>query len=138
MKTLRILLHGFVLLVANLLGLVLGMILFHALGAKMQLGIQIPIAVLVSVLLYLAWVLVLRKLPFPGLSLQNCSEHALAGLCSLVWAPVIFIPLHYFTQGYPTAAGNLVVLALFQVPVNAGAVLAAWMTARPNHRPEGS
>ena len=130
MKAVRMVIHGFVLYVANLLGLIVGMVGFHALGVKGQLGIQVPIAVVVSVVLYLGWSVLLRLFPFPSLALRNLSEHVFAGLCALVWSPVIFIPLHYFTQGYLTAAGNIVVMAFFQVPVNAIAVLAAWKAAR--------
>jgi len=43
------------------------------------------------------------------------------GVClalSILWAPLVFVPLHYFTQGYVTSVGNLVALVLYQLPVN--------------------
>lgn len=130
MKTVRILLHGLVLLGANLVGIIVGFLTYHALGARNQIETQLPIAALLSVLLYMAWVLLLRKLPFSHLALQSAREHVLVGPCSLFWNPISFVPLHYFTQGYLTAAGNIMALALFQVPVNAVAILAAWKATR--------
>ena len=141
MKTVRILLHGLVLLGANLVGIIVGFLMYHALGASSQIETQLPIAALFSVLLYLAWVLLLRKLPFTQLTLQNTREHVLVGPCSLFWNPIVFVPLHYFTQGYLTAVGNLIALALFQVPVNAIAILAAWKATQPEDAevsPEGA
>jgi len=39
-------------------------------------------------------------------------------LLSFVWAPIIFVPLHYITQGYITSGENLLSIWLFQVPTN--------------------
>jgi len=44
---------------------------------------------------------------------------------SLLWAPLVFVPLHYFTQGYLTSIGNLLTLAVYQFPVNAIALYGA-------------
>ena len=134
MKTVRILLHGFVLLAANLIGIMVGFVTYYALGARDQLGTQLPIGVLFSVLLYLVWALLLRKLPFTKLRLYSTREQVLAGLCSLFWNPVIFIPLHYFTQGYLTSSGNIVALAAFQIPANIIAILVAWKATQPKDR----
>ena len=135
MKAIRSILHGFVLLAANLFGILLGFVTYHALDAREQLGIQLPVGVLLSVVLYLAWVHLLRRLSLSRLILQNRREHVLAGLASLLWSPIIFIPLHYFTQGYLTGTGNIIAVAMFQIPVNAIAVWVAWKTTQPNKEP---
>ena len=134
MKAVRILLHGFVLLAANVLGVIVGFVTYYILGTRDQVGTQLPIAVLFSVLLYLAWVLLLRKVPFTKLTLHNTREHVLTGTCSLLWNPIVLVPLHYFTQGYLTGAGNIIVLAAFQIPVNAIAILVAWKATQPKDR----
>ncbi len=133
MKTLRIAVYGLVLLFANLAGVFIGFLAYHALDAKDQIGIQVPVAALISILLYVAWVLILRSLPFKNLMLQETREHVLVGPCSLFWNPVVFIPLHYFTQGYVSSGGNIVALAAFQIPVNAIAILVAWKVTQPKN-----
>ncbi len=139
MKVVRVALHGFVLFAANMAALIAGILVFHALGGSAQLAVQVPVAVLGTVGFYLGWQVLSRNLPVAALVLGDRSEHALAGLCSLVWAPLVFVPLHYFTQGYFTAVGNLVALGLFQVLVNPLAILAAWKVARhTQHPPEKS
>jgi hypothetical protein len=131
MKAVRVLLHGFALLTANLAGVIIGFVARHALGAKVNT--QFPIAIFLSVLFFLVWTLLLRRLPFRKLMLRGISEFALAVGCSLLWNPIVFIPLHYFTQGYLTGAGNIIALMCFQLPVNAITVLVAWMVTRPRN-----
>ena len=128
MKTLRVLLSGSVLLFANLVGILVGFMAYCALRPVKQILIQLPIAVLLSVLLYLAWVLLRRSSGLQRLHLHSSGEYVLGFLASLALGPVIYVPLHYFTQGYLTSADNLVALFVFQVPVNAFAVaVGAWL-----------
>ena len=131
MKTIRITIHGLVLLLANLVGIFVGFLIYRALGTSDQLATQLPIAALLSIMLYLAWVLLLRALPRKNLGLQGTLEHVLAGACSLLWNPIVFTSLHFVTQGYLTSTGNIVTLAMFQIPVNAAALLVAWRVTRP-------
>jgi hypothetical protein len=137
-KVVRVALHGFALFAANMAGLIVGILVFHALGGPTQLGIQVPLAVLGTVGFYLGWQVLSRNLPCSALALGGGSEHALAGLSSLVWAPLVFVPLHYFTQGYLTAAGNIVALGLFQLLANPVAIIAAWKAAPHTQHPEKS
>lgn len=44
---------------------------------------------------------------------------------ALLCAPVVFIPMHYVTQGYLTAASNIVAIWIFQAPVNIVAAIVA-------------
>jgi hypothetical protein len=131
MKAVRIILHGFVLFAANLIGIIAGFAAYSALGARDQLGTQLPIGALLSVLLYLACVLFLRILSTARLNPQDGREYVLAGVCSLLWNPILIVPLHYFTQGYLTSSGNIVALAAFQFPVNAIAILVTWKITQP-------
>ena len=131
MKAFRVLAAGLVLLFANLSGIFAGFLAYHAVRPANQIAVQVPIAVLLSVLLYLAWTLVSRIRPFSRLTLQSILEEGGAYMASLVWGPVVLVPLHYFTQGYLTGVGNITVLILFQAPVNAIAILAAIKIAQP-------
>lgn len=128
MKTLRVLLSGFILLLANLVGILVGFMAYQVLRPIKQLIIQLPIAVVLSVLLYLAWVLLIRNLRYDRLCVRSTGENVMVFVASLVWGPVIYVPLHYFTQGYLTNAENLLALLIFQVPVNASAIaVGAWL-----------
>ena len=126
MKAFRVLVTGLALLVANSIGIYIGFLAYYAVRPGNQVAIQAPIAVMFSVLLYLAWTLVLRILPFSRLHLNSTAEKGWAFIASLVWGPVVFVPLHYFTQGYLTSVGNIAALIVFQAPVNAIAMLVAF------------
>lgn len=131
MKPIRILLHGFVLLVVNLVGVIGGFAMYYALGTKDQFATQLPVAVVLSIVLFVAWSVLFSKVPFRNLRLKGNGEYLLTGICSLLWNPIVFIPLHYFTQGYLTGGGNIISLAAFQIPVNAVAILVAWKVTQP-------
>jgi hypothetical protein len=72
----------------------------------------------------------LRILPFSRLHLHSTAEKRWAFMASLAWGPVVFVPLHYFTQGYLTSVGNIAALIMFQVPVNAIAMLVVFKVTR--------
>ncbi len=55
---------------------------------------------------------------------------------ALAWSAAIFVPLHFATQGYLTAAGNVWALWLFQIPANALALAVAVLVGR--RRPAGA
>jgi len=119
MTVFRILLHGFVLLLANCVGIFAGFIVYNFVKPANQLAIQLPIAVVLSIVLFMAWSLLIYYVTFfKLLSVSNLTELIGTFIASLLLAPLIFVPLHYFTQGYLTAAGNIAAMFLFQFPVN--------------------
>jgi hypothetical protein len=127
MKTIRVGLHSLVLVIADIAGIVGGALAaFWILGLPNQVWLQLPIAMVLSVGCFCAWVLSLRMLGWKGLQLAGSKEPRACLAVSLLWAPLVFVPLHYFTQGYLTSIGNLVALALYQLPVNALALFGFW------------
>jgi hypothetical protein len=126
MRIIRIGLHSLVLVIADLAGIAGGAVAaFRILGVPNELWLQLPIAVALSVGCFCAWVLSLRVLRWGRLQPAGSTELGACWAASLVWAPLVFVPLHYFTQGYLTSVGNLVALALYQMPVNALALAGA-------------
>ena len=111
--------HGFVLFIANFIGIFVGFIVYNLVKPANQIAVQVPIAAIISIVLFLAWILLIRLIPFLK-SLALCDVVGIFGtfIVSLVWALVIFVPFHFFTQGYLTGAANLVAILLFQLPVN--------------------
>ena len=127
MRSIRVGLHSFVLVIADVAGIAGGaLVAFRILGAPNQVWLQLPIAVVLTVGCFWLWLLSLRVLRWKGLQPASPKELGACLLVSLFWAPLVFVPLHYFTQGYLTSIGNLVALALYQLPVNALALFAAW------------
>lgn len=124
MRIIRIGLHGLVLVVADLAGIAGGALAAaRILGVPNQIWLQVPFAVVLSVGCFWVWALALRMLRWTSLQLAASTDVWLCLVVSLVWAPLVFLPLHYLTQGYVTSVGNLVGLALYQMPVN---TLALW------------
>ena len=127
MRLFRILMNGAILLISNLGGILFSHILCQAMGVGYQLGIRLPLAAVLSTALYLAWIFLLRSLRLKRLVTQTQREAVFAGLCSLLWNPLIFIPLHFATQNYLSSAANIFALMAFQVPVNALAISIVWL-----------
>lgn len=119
MKSLRIGLHSLILAIADIAGIVGGALLaFGIFGVPNQVQLQLPIAVALSVASFWAWFFSLRMLRRRRLQLVGIKELGACFATSILWAPLVFVPLHYFTQGYLTSIGNLVALAVYQLPVN--------------------
>lgn len=125
MTILRICLHSLILTLANIASILIGFGLYHSLKPVNQIAVQIPAAVMLSIIAFVTWGLIIHHLPFQRLFWENSRELAWVYLAALLWGPLIFVPFHYVTQGYLTAFGNILPTWLFQLPVNLLAVLAA-------------
>jgi len=112
------LLHGFVLASIQLFSILSGFGVHTLLGFGNQIAIQLPVAVLVSVGGFSVWVWLLDRANLNRLNLRSRQGLISTLLASFLWAPDIFIPLHYFTQGYLTSIGNVLAIWAFQLPVN--------------------
>lgn len=121
-KVFRCGVHGLVLLVGNFAGILIGSAVYNALKPIDQIAVQVPIAVVLSIGGFGVWSLLFRKGRF---ALQGSGELVGTFAASLVWGPAVFVVFHYFSQGYLTGSGNIVALLIFQLPVNAIAILAA-------------
>ena len=128
MKTIRVGLHSLVLVVADIAGIAGGALAaFQILGVANQVALQLPLAVLLSVGCFWAWICSLRVLRLRNLQIVSTSELVTCFGLSFLWAPLVFVPLHYFTQGYLTSIGNVVALAFYQLPVNGLALFGPWL-----------
>jgi hypothetical protein len=132
MKAIRVGLSSLVLTIADIAGIAGGAVAaFRTLGVNNQVWLQLPIAVVLSVGFFCAWAFSLRVLGFRRLQLVGSKELVACLAVSVLWSPLVFVPLHYFTQGYVTSIGNLVALAFYQLPVNALALFGPWIRQRP-------
>lgn len=104
---------------------------FWILRVPNQVWLQLPIAVFLSVGCFLGWLIAVRTLGMKALWPAGAGESWSWLAASLLWAPLVFVPLHYFTQGYVTSLGNVVMLAFYQLPVNALALAAGRRVWKP-------
>jgi hypothetical protein len=128
-KITRIGVNSFTLVIINIASVIVAFGLYKIIHQNFplnQITTQAPIAALLSISGYLVWSLIVHKLkPSINLQLQKLNEYVWVFLASLLWNPIIFIPLHYFTQGYLTSSGNIINFWLFQIPVNLLSLLTA-------------
>ena len=134
MKVLRISLHSFILVLINLAAIIIGFLIFKLHKTANQITIQIPVAVVLSILLFILWNWLVKHLSFKRLYLEKLEDFLLIYVASLLWAPVIFVPIHYITQGYLTSIGNILALLFFQLPTNGLAVYTAKLAIKNNTR----
>ena len=121
MTLLRVCLHSFVLTITDLGSIILAFGFYSILRSIMSVNqrvVQGSIAAIFCIIIFALWSLVVTRLPTKTLSLQGNRELVWTYFAALLWAPVIFIPLHYITQGYFTSFGNIIAIWLFQIPVN--------------------
>ncbi len=128
MKILRIALHGLVLTAINLVSIIVAYGIYYALRPANQILIQASAAGLLSVAAFWIGSALTRRPRLAPIALQGATELAGTYLAALIWAPALFIPIHYVTQGYLTSFSNITATWLFQLPVNLVAILLA---ARP-------
>ena len=140
-KFLRLGLHGVVLAVGCLASILVGFGSYHLLRTTWpvdQLLVQVPVAVLTLILGFTAWYLVISRTPLlKRFRLIGWGEFVAVYVISLVFTPLIFLPLHYLTQGYISSSDNILSILYFQIPTNFITLLAAtylvgqpdWLTA---------
>ena len=131
MALLRIIIHGFVLSATNILSIIVAFGVYKMLKVPHQLLVQIPVAIALSISIFLVWMLLVRIPLFKFISIQTVKEFSWIFLASLALGPIIFIPLHHASQGYWTGSGNIIALFQFQLPVNVLVILVAKRIIRP-------
>jgi hypothetical protein len=125
MKFFRPVVHGLALAAINIGAVLVGFAAYKILGVGRQLLVQVSVAVLVTVVAFVLWYYLTLRVTSGRLALGNVGAHV--GTYGLAFAcfPALFVPLHYFTQGYLTSFANIYNMWLFQVPTNALALAAA-------------
>ena len=123
-------LHSAVLALINIAAVLAGFAAYHLLKPADQITIQVPVAAALSVAAFSGWLAVSCRVAPGKLRVSGSRDALWIYALALVWAPVIFVPLHFFTQGYVTAFSNVLALWAFQLIVNAIAVPLGMMAAR--------
>jgi hypothetical protein len=130
MALLRILIHSFILCLVNLGAVLAGFAVYEISGAAYQLAVQISVAVAISVAAFALWYYLTLRITSGRIALGNFGAYVGTYVLALAWFPVVFVPLHYVTQGYLTSFANIYNMWLFQAPTNAAALVAANFAGR--------
>ena len=102
-----------------------GFAVYELVGLREQIAVQVLVAGVVCVAAFAAWGYLAHRMTGGALSLANLREIVVAYIAAFVWLPVLFVPLHFTTQGYLTSFGNILSTWLFQLPFNLLALLVA-------------
>jgi hypothetical protein len=125
MRKRSVLLNGLILALINIVSVIAGFAVYSMLRPTHQIAFQVPLAAVLTVLAFLGWLIVGGAwLPRP-LRLLTVRDLAFTFVAALLWSPIVFLPLHYTTQGYVSSFGNVAGLWLFQIVANAFALVAA-------------
>lgn len=131
MRILGICGHSLVLAITNLGAILVGFGVYHLLKPVNQVAVQVPVAAMVCIIGFLSWRFFIQRLSFKGFAQPSGGELVGVYLAALLWSPLIFVPLHYISQGYLTSVGNILGIWLFQIPVNLLVLLAAHKMSGP-------
>ena len=116
MRTGRIVTHGIVLAAVTIGSISVGFAVYRLLGLFNQIAVQVLVAGVVCVAAFALWGLLSHRGSGGRLSIADLKELGTVYATALVWTPVLFVPLHYVTQGYLTSFGNILGIWLFQLP----------------------
>jgi hypothetical protein len=130
MKFVHPVIHGLALAAINVGASLVGFAAYKVLGVGHQLVIQISVAALATVVSFSVWYIVVVRATSGRAALGNRAVYIWAYISAFAWFPVIFVPLHYVTQGYLTSFANIYNMWLFQAPTNGLALVAAALAAR--------
>ena len=118
-------LHGFALGVITIVAVAVGFAVYNLVGLRDQIAVQVLTAGFVCVVAFAVWGFAVHRLSHGRLSLADLKELGVAYAAALLWTPLLFVPVHYVTQGYLTSFGNILATWLFQVPFNLLALMVA-------------
>ena len=118
-------LHGFALAVITIVAIVTGFAVYMLVGLMNHIAVQVLVSGVVCVALFALWGFAIDRVSDGRLSLKDLRELGLSYAAGFLWLPVLFVPLHFVTQGYLTSFGNVLATWLFQLPFNLLALMVA-------------
>jgi hypothetical protein len=123
LKIIRVLLNSLLLSLIIVGSLLLSYLFCLKFLAPEQLSFQTPIAVVLSLALYLLWSWLGQKSALRRVGLQTRKQFLVAYLVSFLWTPFILIPLQFAVRGVVPTPADIGVTWWFQFPVGLTATL---------------
>jgi len=114
----RVVVHAIVLGVVNLGGLLAGAAAFFILRGHGQIAMQIPVALIMTVLCFGLWTLLTRGTDSGSLRLDAVRDAFYLYLLAIPFAVVLLVLMGFMTQGHAPSWADLIALVLFQIIAN--------------------
>lgn len=115
---LRILLHGFFLVSANLFSVAIAFVVVQISSLPSDPIIQGSVALLVNLIVYILVYKIMIGVQKSIMQIDDFSMLSTIFLVSLALLPAVFYPLHFITQGNWSSFDNLLAIWPFQMIVN--------------------
>lgn len=131
MECMKNIVHGFMLALANFSSIIFGFVIYYMIKGQNQIIIQAPIAIVLSCIIFSTYLYIYSKTKIGRdryISATNCY---MIYIYSLVWSPIIFISIHYITQGYLTSFENILYQWLFQIITNIIVIFISRLVVKP-------
>jgi len=111
------LLNGFVLAFFNIASILVGFLVYYVSKNENQLAIQLVTSCTFNILSFLGWKFFCR-IHLKKYRIRTKKQFILTLIFSMIFSPLIFILLHFTTQGYLTSFQNILSIWMYQVPTN--------------------
>ena len=118
MRAKLVVLHAAVLAAVNLGSIIGGFLVYYYAPWDQQLAIQIPVALLLNTAAFVAWFALTHRGRWRRLALREPVDLLGVFAVALLWAPLVFVPLHLVMSGYLTSVGNLLAGVIYQFAAN--------------------
>jgi hypothetical protein len=118
-------LHGLALAVITLAAILVGYAAYTMVGLEEHVAVQVLAAGIACIGAFALWGFAADRLSAGRLTLASLKELGVAYAAAFAWLPLVFVPLHFVTQGYLTAPGNVLMTWVFQLPFNLLALMVA-------------
>jgi len=130
-RTRFLFLHSLLLALLNIVGLTLGFFIWRLAGGGNQAFTQ---GIIAATFTFFGYWLLLKLRESRGLEPARNKVQALGvWLLSACFLVAVFLPLHYFAQGYGSSWGNVAALLRLAIPTNfLAAFLLLWRKSAPN------
>jgi hypothetical protein len=123
--------HGFMLTLANFSSIIFGFVIYYMIKGPNQIVIQVPIAIVLSCITFSAYLYIYSKTKIGRDGHISAKSSYMIYIYSLAWSPIIFIPIHFITQGYLTSFENILYQWLFQTITNIIVIFASRLVVKP-------
>jgi hypothetical protein len=122
-------LYSLALVLINFAGILVGFGFYVFLKPVNQILVQVPIAAGLSILGFISWYFISPKVFKKKVAIKLFQEWLFTLLLTLIWTPLIFVPIYYIFRGRLTGFGNIWATWLFQIPVNGISLAMVYMLA---------
>lgn len=123
--------HGFMLALANFSSIIFGFVIYYMIKGPNQIIVQAPIAIVLSCIIFSTYLYIYSKTKIGRSKYISATSCCMIYIYSLAWSPMIFIPIHFITQGYLTSFENIVYQWLFQIITNIIVIFISGLVVKP-------